>query len=102
MVTEGGKRRKPRSTRMCPHGMWTQQRSHSHADRSAERTHRDRRSRRNFTARQSTRYEKIITSSVSDEGRSRGRRGTRSNRDGRRVSSRVFLPQEEAAEGKEA
>ena len=67
MVTEGGKRRKPRSTRVCRAACGRgQERSHPHGDREAvaERAHRRRRSRRNFTARQSTRYEKIITSSV--------------------------------------
>lgn len=72
---------------------------------------RNRRSRRNFTARQSTRYEKIITSSVSDVsarevlgtgGEWKGREKERGEeRERWRVWSGVFLPQEEAAEGVE-
>lgn len=82
-----------------PRGVWTRARtvSPTHCDREAvaERAHRRRRSRRNFTARQSTRYEKIITSSVRATSAYEGwypglRRGARSNRDGRRVSSGEF------------
>ena len=107
---------------MC-RGVWTSDTTLSlaHTDIGATRAHREkerererernRRSRRNFTARQSTRYEKIITSSVSDVsarevlgtgGEWKGREKERGEeRERWRVWSGVFLPQEEAAEGVE-
>ena len=85
-------------------------RTQREGERERERE-RNRRSRRNFTARQSTRYEKIITSSVSDVsarevlgtgGEWKGREKERGEeRERWRVWSGVFLPQEEAAEGVE-